>query len=217
VRFLATTGVLAFMAMSLTRHAGGPHHVMLVWPFHHAIVVGGVALARTALPARGWLRELPALAVAPILIAQVLTSANQVASLKSRPHYRFEFSPEIAKLADYLDHQAGGVDAILIVEWGVHPQVDALTADATRGKMTDLWSTLFQLADRPPSARDDLYARFLANKRVLAVFSAAGIRLTSRSRDEFLALLSTHHRDLKPLRSFQLPTGRQLYGVALIP
>ncbi len=171
--FFVLFGVMA-IALAGTPQAGGPHHVMLLWPLPALLAVSLVAVA-TQLPVRvrnPWLAA-AALAVASLAITQVRTSQEYLSGFAKTKLWSPIWNTEIEPLARVVDAAAPRVDSIVTADWGIGNQVFALGNDATRTKLNDTWAT-FTGAPNTPQAHTAVRAALLDGRRVLVLYHVPG-------------------------------------------
>lgn len=204
---VAATAVAILLQMSLTRRAGGIHHAILVTPAAPLLAVGAFAL----IDAAGWRRTalVTGTALAIVVAVQVVLCESQLAAAR-RGIFRPEFSREIEDLAAFVEREAGSHDAIILPEWGIGPQLLALTPPAVSAKILDIWPQFLALS--PDARRLAAPADHLDGKRVLFVFSEAGLRLEPAQRANCFRFLKVASK------SFRWgPTIRNRDGLVLYP
>ena len=209
--------VAILVQIVLTTAADGPHHIMMLYPFHYILVVsvadrlsglklGGVPSDqsmhgvhspsnRTQFSGSKFCSPRLALVLGVVSLAALLV-ASQV---RVGVHYQqaienqafgFVWTPAIYKLSAYLDRREvqRNADAIISANWGMHNQVFVLSRSGDRSKYTDL-SREFTKLDNPEQGKS-LAEEFFAGKRVLVLAYAEGLgdrEFTAAARDHFLA------------------------------
>ena len=230
-----TLFVLIFVQIVLTRKAGGPHHIMMLYPFHHFLAIAAaVSLSRlmngdsqdnqsaiissmcqfVGQPGRQWWtphgRKLGFGAVVVILgllVGSEIRVGMSYAEAFSKQTLNPRWSPVIYELADYVNRRE--VDAIVFVDWGIHNQVFALSGAKTRMKCFDLWPNFKGLDD--PSFGTAIYDRFFSGKRVLALLHDPETEVMPHSRQHFLAFAEYFFRGSKLERVFSSVQGRPIF------
>ena len=212
-RFVLGYGVLFALILAqivITERAGGPHHMMMLFPFHLLLLTAGLAeLAGTTSRLRrgGALLLLVALALSDLRVTRAYALVYQ-AEERLRPR----LSPVIYQLSAFLNREPP--DRINFVDWGMHNQVYALGTDRTRRACRDLW-----MAFRLPLSRQqtaDILARDFAADRVLVIMHPRSGDSGVGAQDRFLQWADSLGLVLQPLRTFRDRGGRVLYEVSII-
>jgi dolichyl-phosphate-mannose-protein mannosyltransferase len=227
--------VLIFVQIVLTHKAGGPHHIMMLYPFHHFLAIGvAVILSRamngdfqvnrsaiaTAIskfiiePRREWWsvqgRKLGfwfAIVVIVLLVGSEIRVGMNYAEAFAKGTLNPRWSPAIYEVADYVNRRE--VDAIVFIDWGIHNQVFALSGDNTRMKCFDLWPDFKGLDD--PTFGTSIYDRFFRGKRVLALLHDPEAEVMPHSRQHFFAFAEYFLGGTKLERVFASVQGRPIF------
>jgi hypothetical protein len=227
--------VLIFVQIVLTHKAGGPHHIMMLYPFHHFLAVAvAVTLLqvmngdsqdnRSAIVAaiskfvgqpRGewWCahgRKLGfgvVIVILGLLVGSEIRAGMSYAQAFAKGTLNPRWSPVIYELADYVNRRE--VDAIVFVDWGIHNQVFALSSTKTRMKCFDLWPNFKGLDD--PSFGTAIYDRFFRGKRVLVLLHDPEAEVMPHSKQHFLAFAEYFMGGTKLERVFTSVQGRPIF------
>ncbi len=202
--------VLIAVQIVTTERAGGPHHMMMLSPFHLLLLSAGLAELAGATSRLGQgaaLLLVGALALSDIRVTRAYASAYQ-AEERLRPR----LSPVIYQLSAFLNQEPA--DRISFVDWGMHNQVYALGTGRTRLACRDLWATFRQPLSRRQTA--DILARDFAADRVLVIMHPRSGDSGVGSQDRFLQWADSLGLVLQPLRTFRDRRGRVIYEVYTI-
>jgi 4-amino-4-deoxy-L-arabinose transferase-like glycosyltransferase len=200
--------VIILVQILLTSAANSPHHIMMLYPFHHVLLIGVAnhlsdmhlvdsrpgrwVRAATSLRSGGRLKlagfsmpwsqvRLAVVLVVALLVASQITVGLRYQAAINERVFDHMWSPAIYELAAYVDQRE--VDAIVSADWGIHNQVVALSRPEVRGRYADLWQEFTWL--RPEQERT-LTERFFVGKRVLVLVFAAD-KGDARGRQHFLS------------------------------
>jgi hypothetical protein len=227
--------ILIFVQIVLTRKAGGPHHIMMLYPFHHFLAVSvavillrvmnrdsgenqsRIAVAVSESLERGrdwsWARARKAgfgavVVIIGLLLGSEITVGMSYLGAFSKQTLNPRWSPVIYELADYVNLREG-VDAIVFIDWGIHNQVFALSGTKTKMKCFDLWPNFKGLDD--PSLGTAIYDGFFSGRRVLALSHDPETEIMPRSRQHFLAFAEYFFGGSKLERVFSSVQGRPIF------
>jgi hypothetical protein len=209
--------VVIALQILVTKRAGGPHHLMLLHPFHLMLVVAATAVVvrwRTGADRRSRIvaRSVAAAALAALaaLAASELLVAHDYASaFESETRVAPRWSPLIYELADYLNRQ--DADRIAYADWGLGNQMLALGTKPTRAASRDVWLE-FRSSSTPAHERA-LLGDVFRGRRVLVVLHGPGIEMMPGAPANFLAWARARGLVLRPERTFVDRAGRVLYVV----
>jgi len=197
--FAAVCGAGTFLAMALTRDAGGSiHHTVLVWPMPQLFV--GAALS--ALPWR-WLRT----GLVALLAGANLLVINQYIAQFERSGSYGAFSDATNPLAESLALTPG--ENIYVVDWGIYETVDYLLQG--KSHLRELYPLL--TSDSPASGKRreidamivDRNGLFVDHTPALEEFRGAAVRL------EAVARLDGYQK--VPVRTVADRNGRPIFQV----
>jgi len=212
-RFVLGYGVLfalILVQIITTKRAGGPHHMMMLSPFHLLLLTAGLAelaSASSRLRQGAALLLLGALALSDLRVTFALARAYHTEQRLSP-----RLSPAIYQLSDFLNRVQA--DRINFVDWGMHNQVYALGTARTRSACRDLWLTFREPLS--PRLSADVLARDFGAGRVLVVMHPPGGDSGVGAQERFLGWAESHGLALQPLRTFRDRGGRVLYQVFAI-
>ncbi len=174
--FAGVCGGVTFLAMAVTRDAGGSvHHTVLLWPMPQLLV--GVALG--ALPSP-WLR----VGLVALLVGANLLVINQYIAQFERNGSYGTFTDATNPLATSL---AGTPDEnIYVIDWGIYETVDFLLQGQSH--LREAYPLFLQPIPDPRQSREidamivDPHALFVDHIPALEEFRGAGARLEAAAR-----------------------------------
>jgi hypothetical protein len=231
---------LIFVQIALTHKAGGAHHILMLYPFHHFLAVGaavglsravnerfrlgGLATSAVARPV-GELRQdawrkyaftagvgvLVALA-ALLLASEVKVGLIYTAAFNDKQAFNPRWSPEIYELAGYVNER--DIDVIVFPDWGIHNQVFALGRAETRARCLDLWLDFKAMDD--PQRGAELYNKFFKGKSALAVLYSQDAEVMPNARQHFFAFADYFHGRRTLERVFPSAQGKPIFEVYAI-
>jgi len=166
--------VAILVQIVLTTAANGPHHIMMLYPFHYILMVsvanrlsglrlGGVRsdqsgggvhspssrrrFGRSELCSPRLALVLGVVSVAALLVASEVRVGVRYQQAIDDQAFSFVATPAIYKLSAYLDRREvqRNADAITSANWGMHNQVFVLSRSGDRSKYTDLSEEFFKL------------------------------------------------------------------------
>lgn len=208
--------ILGFYAM--TPQAGGTHHVLMLMPLHHLLLVAGAAQVDRSLLGT-WLRPvwrvLCIVGVAALLAWQVVALTAWSARLAAGEPFSVKWAPEIYTLAEIVDE--ADADQIISLDWGIHTQLFSITEGSRDHRFADLWPA-FTAVDDPKSRalRSHLYDHFFAGKRVLAITHGPRTMAFDQTTASFEHLCAVEHLDSVLLHEVPAADGTILYRVHLL-
>ena len=145
-----------FVEILLTPQAGGPHHVIMLFPFDLLAAFSAAFLLANAFS--GMRRQIVLLegCVLVIWVASNLRSFEaHFSKFRDVSSFRGRWSPHVELLAAYLNDEAKNVDSIYTTDWGIGFELTALCRRKIGRKVKDSWPTfLGWSADRPDAAAE---------------------------------------------------------------
>jgi hypothetical protein len=152
--FLLLLIAVTFVQMCLTPQAGGPHHAISVWPWHHFLIVlacGAVVAAGVSSPR--WRRAVPVIVVAILVVGQIRSTWSMVLSQRSEHGFRVTWDPAIYRLSATLEGQFQTAPRIVSTDWGLHTPIHALAPESQRRRYVEAWNVFAAIDRRPPEVR----------------------------------------------------------------
>jgi 4-amino-4-deoxy-L-arabinose transferase-like glycosyltransferase len=176
-----------------TTASGGlqkPHHLMMVYPFSMVVLA---LLLKLGLD----MREGPGgrLAIALVVVTGVMAMCSSVAVDGKVFHHLVtdkpldaRWSPRVYELVEYIDAESTNADWIVSADWGIHNSLHALSTDAARRKMGDLWLVL-KFVHNDSAAAEEISRKLNSNRRTLLVSYAGGNAVQRQSERNCAALV----------------------------
>ncbi|HXP84254.1 MAG TPA: glycosyltransferase family 39 protein [Bryobacteraceae bacterium] len=163
-RFSLVFVAVAWLAMAVTRDAGGSaHHVILLWPF--PLLFAAIALARLAeFRAGKW----PAAAVGVALVAMNLAVLNQYLVQFARNGPAETFTDAIDPLSDRVTVFAGR--PIYVIDWGMVNVLEFLH----QGRVDLSMASEPLMTDAPPEPQQKALRAMIANPAAVFLGRVAG-------------------------------------------
>jgi len=154
----------------LTPQAGGPHHVIMLFPFDLLACFSAAFLFANAFSEMGRHVVLLQACVLIIWVASNLRSFEaHFAKFGDISSFRGRWSPHVELLAAYLNEKARNVDSIYIVDWGIGFQLRALCRPKIGRRVRDTWSIFLAWSPDRPDAATEMAQVFLPEKKALYV------------------------------------------------
>lgn len=220
--FLGVAFAAIFAQIVVTREAGGPHHIMALWPLHHIIAVVCVGeLARLAGGAgRIWAvragKSLALLFASALVVVAMLQSAISIGYAQAFSTAR-RFNPLWTEaafgLADYIERHPE-YELVYAADWGIGTQVLTLAPNA-RTKLQDVWPVFNGLDAAGTWAETSRY--LFGGKRALVVSRTGGAVVFARARANWLRLMRDHQPGATLVEVIPDGDGRpvfEIYAVA---
>lgn len=203
--------VLVFAQIVMTRDATGPHHIDLMYPFHHflALSIAGSAVRRLTGNLRRALTTLAGLAFVALVCSQLVAGMAYYSAFRSGQQFDPKWSPAIYQLADYANHSSA--DVIISADWGIGTQVYALAPDQRHEKYFDLWPD-FRNLDIAQGGRK-LYDSYFRNKTALVLVHADTDEVMKGSRANFLTFAVHYLRSVRLAKLVTDSNGRVIFEV----
>jgi len=127
--------------------------------------------------------------------------------------YQAPFDPAIAKLGARIVRL--DLDRVIVVDWGLHPQLVTL---ADRGRAADVRDWTWRLIDTQDLERDDFrraVARQLSGRRVAFVLHGVPFTVSTGARERLEALLRRDRPCKRTEESIANAAGKPLYTVVV--
>ena len=154
----------------LTPQAGGPHHVIMLFPFDLLACFSAAFLFANAFSE---MRRQVVLLQAGVLIIWVASNLRSFEAHFTKfgdiSSFRGRWSPHVELLAAYLNEKARNVDSIYIVDWGIGFQLRALCRPKIGRKVRDSWPIFLAWSADRPDAATEIAQVFLPEKKALYV------------------------------------------------
>ncbi|PYK08158.1 MAG: hypothetical protein DME65_14605 [Verrucomicrobia bacterium] len=156
--------------MVLTPQAGGPHHVIMLFPFD---LLAGFSAAFLFANTFEAMRRQVILLEGCVLIMWVMSNVRSLEMHYSKfedvSSFRGRWSPHVESLATYLNERATNVDSIYVVDWGIGFQLRALCRPEIGRKVRDSWPTFLGWSADKADEAVEIERVFPPEKKVLYV------------------------------------------------
>jgi len=140
----------------LTPQAGGPHHMIMLFPFDLLAGFSAAFLFANAFSERRRQIVLLEGCVLIIWVASNLRSfETHFSKFRDVSSFRGRWSPHVELLAAYLNDEAKNVDSIYTTDWGIGFELTALCRPDIGRKVKDAWGAFLGWSpDRPDGAAE---------------------------------------------------------------
>ena len=179
-----------FVQIVLTPQAGGPHHMLMLFPLDLLACFAAAFLFANSLSFRK--RHVATLLGGIVLL---IWAGFQIQSLHSDfRHFRDArsfnglWSPRVEQLADYLNINGKRVDAIYCVDCCIGNQVAALCQPDIGRKVRDIWSIFRDWSAEKPDAEATVKATFSPQVKALYVTFTEKNTVVAEARRNFLQM-----------------------------
>jgi hypothetical protein len=216
--FFLTIFVLVFMQIIFTKQAGGPHHIMMLWPLPSLLIFLMLYRVVLAIQCPGWFRNL--LFVSPLCVlffSQVLAVVDYEKAFNANSSVAYQWSPKIYQLANYINAHNAEVDYVISVNWGTGTQLFAFAQNnIMRKKYMDIWSKFTEFNTFTDKQKIDFYREYFHDKKNLVALYAKQSPLTSQARDNFFVFAKRYLHSYKLINVINDERGKPLFDVYLV-
>jgi hypothetical protein len=161
---------IIFLENVLTPQAGGPHHVIMLFPFDLLAGFSAAFLLANIFPR---MRRSLVLLEGCVLIIWVFSNLRSFEMIFSKfgdiSSFRGRWSPHVELLAAYLNERAKNVDSIYVVDWGIGFQLTALCGSDVSRKVKDSWGAFAGWSANSPDAATGIARVFPSKQKALYV------------------------------------------------
>lgn len=192
--YLVLSFIFIGIQIIITREAGGPHHLMALWPFPHIIATMLIAWlmesqSKNSFVANLFLKTTSHVLVGALIVTivwQTTLSLGYVHTFQTTRQFKPIWTTAIYSLAAELEASANTVDNIYTTDWGIGNQIFALAPKA-RPKLQDKWA-LFKELNKPDN-NHALVTNSFTNKNVFIVTRASGVEVFPEAVKNALAFM----------------------------
>jgi hypothetical protein len=190
--FFFTILLVIFAEILWTPEAGGPHHYMVLWPFHYFVIACAVAyvVKRGLVHASKVLKAVTLAACFCCYAFNGSVTENSISALANEPKFPL-WSESIYDLAEVTEKEAKTANCVLAVDWGLGTQVDALLSATSRKKFRDYWTVFADL--KPDSRSEKWLGNFAKNGQILALLYAPNLAHFPENRQHFFQMVANQH------------------------
>jgi hypothetical protein len=161
---------IIFAEIVLTPQAGGPHHLIMLFPFDLLAGFSAAFLFANTFP---WMRRQVILLEGCVLIVWVISNLKsfemQFSKFGDANSFRGRWSPHVELLAAYLNEKAKNVDSIYTTDWGIGFELTALCRPDIGRKVKDSWGAFLGWSADNPDAATGIARVFPPEKKTLYV------------------------------------------------
>jgi len=214
--FFLLSALLIFIQIVVTREVGGAHHLMMLYPFHHLLVI---SIFSSLLPLCGGVRRkllftCGAVAIVSITYSQLKTDDAYASVFAGKSTFSTRWDPHIYALADYLKNSPA--DVVVSTDWGIHVQLFCLADRQSRLSYLDAWPAFKELAKYPADRQQWFYENLFKNRRVLVTTHTQNAEVMTGTRANFAAFAGSHCKHVTLENVFRNNVGEGLYEVYLV-
>ncbi len=174
---LMATAVIIYLEMGITKEAGGPHHVIMLYPFAMLFIALFGYCAVTAFQGKRLPRLFAGTACA--LALAVMTGFNLQGDIwytgyvsDENNSYSSNWDPKIYELSEYI--RALGAQNVYSVDWGTHNQLYAFDPQRDEKTYFDLIWFFEPYDQKTPVEKDYMYNEYFEGKEVVCVLKGDG-------------------------------------------
>jgi hypothetical protein len=205
--FFSVLSAVIFLEIFITPEAGGPHHVMVLWPLPYIVMLMSILLVLKAVPPR--LSVINSNFILALIVAtgiQHLAVTTKVIPMLQSRSLTEAWSSHIYDLAQFVQLHSNEYDCIVSSDWGIHNELSALVDPNTRKKCHDISWALINLNPKDHSQQwfSDIFTHF----RVLAISFKNGSDFFPIARQRLNSIVKMNH-----LVSSKLPYDDNATGI----
>jgi hypothetical protein len=179
-----------FVQIVITPQAGGPHHMLMLFPLDLLACFAAAFVFTNSLPVRG--RYVATLLGGIVLLIwagfQIQTLHSDFRRFRDADSFRGLWSPRVELLADYLNCNGKRVDAIYCVDCCIGNQLAALCQPDIGRKMRDIWPIFKNWSAEKPDAEATVRATFSPQVKALYVTFTEKNTVFAEARRNFLQM-----------------------------
>jgi hypothetical protein len=208
--------VIVFLEILCTKQAGGPHHLMMLYPLHYLILFAGLRFLWTFLPER-----FASLGVSGCLLMYVVVIAGQlyadniyISAFRDKRQFTPAWDPAIYRLSDFLEKS--GADSVVCADWGLQTQLFSLAQTANRNKYEEGSGVLKRVDPYDPSGAEFIYQRMFLGKNTCVVMMGKDTGMAQDGGKNFKILYQSRFNPASFHEKITSADGRELYEVYCI-
>ena len=212
--------------MISTRQAGGPHHIMMLFPFQHLVNISAVLVLVELIIqtfrvfVKKWERFIKIGCITLVIIifgnfinSQIKVNNSYSLALHEKTSFNHRWSPAIYKLSQYLNNYQDKVDSIVSADWGFHTQLYGLAEAESRSKYIDLWSIFNNLHKLSRDEQEKIYESFFKGKNNLVLVHSENVIIMKYTKKNFLEFSSEFLKKSKLVKSFSENSNEVIYEI----
>lgn len=161
---------IIFLEIVLTPQAGGPHHMIMLFPFDLlAAFSAAFLLANSFLRMRRPIVLLQGCVLVIWVASNLRSFEMHFSKFRDASSFRARWSPNVELLAAYLDEKAKNVDSIYTIDWGIGFELRALCRPDIARKVTDSWAAFLDWSADNSGAATGVARVFVPEKNALYI------------------------------------------------
>ena len=161
---------IIFVEIVVTPQAGGPHHMIMLFPFDLLACFSAAFLfANTFLRMRRQVVLLEGCVLIIWVASNLRSFEMHFSKFGDADSFRGRWSPHIELLAAYLDEKGKDVDFIYTIDWGIGFELTALCRPDIGRKVKDSWGAFRRWSTDNPGAAAAISRVFPPEKKALYV------------------------------------------------
>ncbi len=215
-----------YMQMISTRQAGGPHHIMMLFPFQHFFNISAViVLLQLIIQKFGNFAQkissfMKIFYITSIMIVfgylihtQIQVNNHYSLAFQNKLSFNNRWSPKIYELSEYLIKNKGQIDYIYSADWGFHTQLHGLAEAKYRSKYIDLWASFNDLHKLSKDKQEKFYESFFKGKNIFVVLHSENFAIMEYSRSNFIEFSSKFLKSSKLIQEFSTNKNGVIYEI----
>jgi hypothetical protein len=161
---------IIWLEVVLTPQAGGPHHLIMVFPFD---LLSGFSAAFLFVSTFSGMRRSVLLLEGCVLFIYMASNLRSLEmhfrKFRDMSSFRGRWSPHVELLAAFLNEKAKNVDFIYMVDWGIGLELRALCQPDIGRKVRDSWPAFADWSPDKPNAAAGIAGVFPSEEKALYV------------------------------------------------
>ncbi|MEA5600739.1 glycosyltransferase family 39 protein [Nostoc sp. UHCC 0252] len=220
--FFTTLFALIYLQMVFTKQVGGPHHIMMLFPFQHFFNIAAalVSVELIIQIVRKWHQLIKILCITLVVLifgnlihSQIKVNNYYSLALHDKKSFSTTWSPVIYELSHYLGNYRDKVDSIVSADWGFHTQLQGLAKPEIRIKYMDFWSIFNDLHNQTKDEQEKLYKVFFKDKINIVLLHPENAAIMKYSRRNFIEFSSLFFKEIKLEKYFYNSKNEVIYEV----
>ena len=197
---------IIFVEIVVTPQAGGPHHMIMLFPFDLLAGFSAAFLFANTFP--GMRRQIISLegCVLIIWVASNLRSFEMhFSKFRDMSSFRGRWSPHVELLAAYLNEKAKNADSIYTIDWGIGFQLRALCRPKVGRKVKNSWAAFLDGSPGRPDGAAEIARVFPPEKKALYVSFVPEESVFSQALQNFERMRVLAGNTTKPVSNVSPP------------
>jgi hypothetical protein len=209
--FFLFSGLLITAQIALTRQAGGQHHFMILYPYHHLLMFSVLYGWTRMIPlGRRWIAWGVVIVITGMLIhSQTAMMKNYFSGFKEEKGFDARWDTRIYDLAGDLNTM--DADAVLSTDWGLHNQISALADEGRRGRYHDCWQ-IFNVP-LPDTIKQWMYETRFKGKTTCIITHGQDFLIMKNTRKHFFDFADQYELNMELIQQYKNSQGQILYEI----